>query len=185
MKLEKGKQGYIKQRKKVDLIWLLAFIALGIGIFLTGYFVTKTRANIFTVLAVLMVLPGAKRIVALFVLMPRKSVSKERYDKVKEAIGEATMYTDYVFTSTEKIMHLDFLVVKNGNVLGVIAPSKQDTDYLKTYLKETVKKSCSNYHVKFFNKEEDMLQYVLRMSKREREEQQEKALIELLYASIV
>lgn len=184
MKVEKGKQGYISSRKKIDFVWLLVFIALGIGIFLVGYFISKTRANIFTVLAVLMVLPGAKRMVALFVMLPRKSVEKERYERVKNAVGEGTLYTDYVFTSTEKIMHLDFLLVKNGNVLGVIAPSKQNVDYLKKYLTDSVHKISEHYHVKFFDDDEAFLKQVQRLSQVEADEGREKVLLDFLHASI-
>lgn len=185
MKEEKGNPGYISSRKKIDLIFLLLFIVLGIAIFLAGYYITKTRANIFTVLAVLMVLPGAKRAVALFVMLPRKSVEKERYEKVKDAIGEGTLYADYVFTSTEKIMHLDFLLVKSGNVLGVIAPSRQDVAYVKKYLPDSVKKISSHYHVKLFDNDEEFLQQVKRLAQTEADEEGEKALLEFLYASIV
>lgn len=185
MKIEKGEQGYIHNRKKIDTIWLLIFIALGVGIFLTGYFITDTRANIFTVLAVLMVLPGAKRIVSLFVMLPRKSVDKERYDKVKTACGEGILYTDYVFTSTEKIMHLDFLVVKNGNVFALIAPSKQDVNYMKKYVTEQVHKLASDYHVKFFTKDEELLKNIKKVSDNGEEKEPKQSLVEFLYASIV
>lgn len=185
MKVEKGKEGYIRKRKKVDVICLLLFIVLGVIIFLSGYFITKTRANIFTVLAVLMVLPGAKRMVALFVLFPRKSVGKARYEKMENSVGEGTLYTDYVFTSTEKIMHLDFVLVKNGNVLCVIAPSKQDVDYMKKYLTDCVHKISSHYHVKFFNSDEELIRQVQHLSQIEADKEKEKELLDFLYSSIV
>lgn len=184
MKVEKGEQGYISKRKKIDTIWLLVFIAIGVGIFLTGCMIFTSRANVLTVLAVLMVLPGAKRVVALIVLLPRKGVSKERYQKAKEVCGDGVLYTDYVFTSTEKIMHLDFLLVKNGNVLALIAPSKQDVDYMKKYMTQQVSKLASDYGIKFFTKDEDFLKYAKKVSD-SGEEGQKEALLEFLHASIV
>lgn len=184
MKVEKGNPGYIQYRKKIDLIWLLGFIVLGIAIFLTGYFITHTRANIFTVLAVLMVLPGAKRIVALFVMIPRKSVSGERYDKVKKECTGGILYTDYVFTSTEKIMHLDFLYVKSNTVLAVVAPSKQDEEYMKKYLKDSVHKISSEYKVKVLKKDEEMIRSLRQLSQAEDIEPKE-TLIDFLRASMV
>lgn len=185
MKVEKGNPGYISGRKKVDAIWLLAFVLLGVVIFLIGYFVTHTRANIFTVMAVLLVLPGAKRIVALFVMLPRKSVSHERYGKISDVMGEGTLYADYVFTSTEKIMHLDFLLVKNGNVLAVVAPSKQDVAYMKKYLTDCIHKVASDVHVKFFDTDEELLKQLERLTQVATEPKKEEALLEFLYASIV
>lgn len=182
MKIKKGNLGYIKHRKKIDLLWLLAFIALGVAIFLLGYFITHVRANIFTVLSVLMVLPAAKRIVALIVLLPRKGVSQERYEKIKPFIENGTLYADYVFTSTDQIMHLDFLLVKNGNVLGVIASSKQDADYMNKYLSDCVKKTAPGFHVQLFDKDEKLISHVQRLTKTEAGEEKEKALLEYLYS---
>ena len=74
--IDKGEFGYIRNQKKINLIWLAAFILIGVAIFICGYLLTKTRANIFTVIAVLMVLPAAKRVVALVVMMPRRGVER-------------------------------------------------------------------------------------------------------------
>lgn len=182
MKIEKGMQGYIKKRKQADLLWLLLFVALGAGIFLTGYFLTHVRANIFTVLSVLMVLPAAKRIVALIVLLPRKGVSEERYEKVRVLTENGTLYADYVFTSTDKIMHLDFLLVKNGNVLGVTGSSRQDVEYMKKYLTDCVKKTASGYHVRIFDTDEELASHLQHLTKVEAEESREKALLEYLHS---
>ena len=185
MRVEKGAEGYIGKRKKVDAICLLFYIVLGIIIFLSGYFITKTRANIFTVLAVLMVLPGAKRMVALCVMLPRKSVSHERCEKIRAIADGGTLYVDYVFTSTEKIMHLDFLLVKNGNVLGVLASSKQDEDYIKKYLTGGVHKISSHYHVSLFSEDDEFVRQIRHLSQKEADKDKEKEVLEYLYSLIV
>ena len=182
MKIEKCTQGYIKHRKKVDFLWLLLFVVLGVGIFLAGYLITHVRANIFTVMAVLMVLPAANRIVALVVLLPKKGVDGERYEKMCAQELSGTLFVDYVFTSTEKIMHLDFLLVKNGNVLGVIAPSRQDVDYMKKYLTDCVNKVAPGYHLRLFESDEKLIAHLGRLTKAEADPVREKALAEYLHS---
>lgn len=182
MKVEKCTQGYIKKRKEVDLGWLLFFVALGVGIFLAGYFLTHVRANIFTVMSVLMVLPAAKRIVALMVLLPQKGVSRERYLEIAPYTESGTLYVDYVFTSTEKIMHLDFLIVKNGTVFGVIASSRQDVDYMKKYLTDCVNKVAPGYHVRLFKNDEELIAQLNRLTDMEMDSNREKALTEFLHS---
>lgn len=92
------------------------------------------------------------------------------------------MYTDYVFTSTEKIMHLDFLLVKNGNVLGVIAKSKQDVPYLKQYLTDVVKKMAPSYHVRLFESDEKLISHLQRLTQEEASENSEKTLVDYLHS---
>lgn len=171
MRIEKCCPGYISNRKKISALWLLLYAAIAAGIFLAGYFFTHTRANVFTVLAVLLVLPAAKRVVNLVVMLPKKSVSKERYDAVEKEAGEAVVLTDYVFSSTEKIMHLDFVVIKNGNVMAVAAPSKQDIDYMKKYFTDCVHKAAS-YHVAFFETDEQLIKRLAGLEDRVEDEQE-------------
>lgn len=180
MIVEKCSPGYITSRKKISALWLFIFIVVAVGIFLAGYFWTHTRANVLTVFAVLMVLPGAKRVVNLIVMLPRKSVGKERFEKVKKAAGEGVVFTDYVFTSTEKIMHLDFVVIKNGNVLGVTAPSRQDVTYMKKYLADSVHKVASSYIVTVFDSDEQMIKQLSRLSQIEGEPEKEEKVVEYL-----
>lgn len=183
--VDKGSPGYIKNQKKVSLLWLLLFVVIGLVIFLIGYFLTHTRANIFTVAAVLMVLPAAKRIVNLIVMLPRASVAQERYDRMKDAVGDAVLYTDYVFTSTEKIMHLDFVVIKNGNVLGVIAPSKQDVDYMKKYVSDSIHKMAPDFKVRLFDTDEQLINYLSKMSRVEAAPAREEKIAEYLHSLAV
>lgn len=148
--------GYITQQKKFQSLMLGIFIAIGIVIFLVGLLATHTRANIFTVLAILMVLPATKRIIALVVMVPRKSVSKDVYDKMKNSISkEATLLTDYVFTSSEKIMSLSFVVIQDKHVIGIPDEKKQDVKYMSDYLRKCVNEKSSDYQVKILESVDD------------------------------
>lgn len=113
----KCQSGYINKQKKFQFAMLMLYVLIGVGLFLIGLAVHKTRANLFTVLGILMVLPAAKRVIALVLMVPRKSVERERFEKVRAALPEsAALLTDYVFTSTEKVMSLDFVIVMNKSI---------------------------------------------------------------------
>ena len=177
---EKNKPGYISRYRRVNAIWLAVWIVIGVAIVLTGWFIWHTRANILTVLGVLMVLPGAKRIVALIVAGRKKSVSIERCKAVEELAGDyayandidsfhytdeepkeiekqSVIWTDYIFTSTDKIMMLDFLVEKDGCIYIQPTPRTDDFEYLKNYLKDIIKKITNNYKVYYVHSDEELL----------------------------
>lgn len=183
--VDKCEFGYIKNQKKINIIWLFVFVLIGVAIFVCGYLLTRTRANIFTVIAVLMVLPAAKRVVALVVMMPRKGVDRERYERVSQVAGGDILFTDYVFTSSEKIMHLDFLLIKNGNVLGVTAPSRQDVEYMKKYLTDSVHKAASEFHIKVFGSDEEMLRYLDKLTQAEADQERTEKVREYLHSLAV
>lgn len=73
---------------------LMLYVLIGVGLFLIGLAVHKTRANLFTVLGILMVLPAAKRVIALVLMVPRKSVERERFEKVRAALPESAALFD-------------------------------------------------------------------------------------------
>ncbi|MCI8364316.1 MAG: hypothetical protein HFG34_05140 [Eubacterium sp.] len=168
--------GYIQKQKTFQSLMLLLFVAVGVGLFLTGLLITGTRANIFTVLGILMVLPAAKRIIALVVMVPRKSVDKERYDQMQETVAEeGILYTDYVFTSPDKIMSFDFLIIQNQNVMGILSEKKQEEAYILEYLQKGVDSQASGYRVKLFSTDEEFYKFYRRLtegsSKQERDEE--------------
>ena len=138
--LEKGSFEYINKKKKRKIIMVIAIIVTALAIFGIGLLLNKmSRANIFTVLAILCVLPWAKQLVALIVLFPYHSVSRERYEKAKECVQanglpDVKLYTDLVITSPEKVMNLDFAVVGAGHVIALVGKSGQDVEYIRNYL---------------------------------------------------
>ena len=111
-KLERGAYGYLKQRKQKALYGTFLMVFLGIIIFVIGLLLNKMEAtNLFTVIAVCMVMPAAKYFVSYVVLFPYKPINedvKERLDSYAQ--GEDTMLYDVVFTSSEKVMHLDCIL---------------------------------------------------------------------------
>ena len=184
----KGQFGYIKKQKKFQFGMLLLFVAIGIGLFFVGLLVHKTRANLFTVLGILMVLPAAKRVIALVLMMPRHSVGKEQFDRMKGALPEgADLLTDYVFTSTEKVMALDFVIVMNKNVYGINGNKKMEDDYVKTYLKETISASSRGYQVHLLDSEKafyDRLKKQGNPTITEKDSMQEKVVHDLLVIAV-
>lgn len=152
----KCEPGYIDRQKVFQSVMLLVFVAAGFGLFLIGFLLTKTRANVFTVLGILMVLPAAKRVISLVVMLPRHSVERERFDRMREALEPgAVLLTDYVFTSSDKIMNLDFVIIQNQRVIG-IGPEQigrsmdrweKNKQYMEDYLQKSVAGIAPDYQV--------------------------------------
>lgn len=159
MKIRKGDYGYIKAKKRKSLLGVLAMLIIGLSVFITGLVLNKySNRNIFTVLAVLFVLPGAKFLVAYIVMFPYRSVSREQFDKVKAAVPEnVQLYTDLVITSAEKVMHLDFAAVGQNQVIALLGAGKQDISYVRKYLTDGVRNWGTGYKVKVVDSEKVFL----------------------------
>ena len=106
-KLEKGSYGYLKSKKKDALVHTLLMTGIGVAIFIVGLLLNKMEvANIFTILAFLMVLPAAKALVTVIVLFPYASISQEKKsrhrDLGKRQVDQPSQETDY-FALTKAI----------------------------------------------------------------------------------
>lgn len=158
--LEKGTLGYIKKKKKRHAGMVLLLLLIGAIIMITGLIINKfDKANICTVLSILMVLPAAKNLVLLIVVFPYKSVTKERYDKIASLVNDNTiLMTDMVITSPEEVMNLDFVVITDNQVLGLIGKKKQKEDVVEKYIEETLKANkLDGFTVKVFREEEKFI----------------------------
>lgn len=185
--MQKGEFGYIRRRKKRILVMLVVILLAAVIIFAAGLLLNKmSKANIFTVLAILCVLPWAKQIVALVVFFPYHSVSEERYQKAEAVLGEkATLYTDLVVTSPEKIMHLDFAVVGRGQVIALVGKAGQDIAYIRRYLTDGIHNWGSGYKVKIVDSEKLFLREIGAMPSIEADAEEEERVKSYLLSLIV
>lgn len=154
---EKGEYGYITKSKKYDIIKMLIYLGIALAIFVVGLLLNKmSYVNIFTIIAILFVLPWARVLVEFILLFPYHTPEREDYEKWKAIIPEGSrLFSDVIVTSAEKSMGLDFLVMGNGYIFGFVTKEKQDNQYVQNYLKKGVEQNSNAYQVKVFQKEKD------------------------------
>ncbi len=137
-KLQKGEYGYLRKKKKDALAHTLLMVAIGLCVFGIGLLLNKMEvANIFTVLAFLFVLPAAKSFVNVVVLFPYHPMSvekKEHLDGYKK--GSDRVFYDLVFTSSERVMHLDCVYVTGSQMIGFTERGKDNAKKMEEYLKK-------------------------------------------------
>ena len=157
-KLERGQYGYLKQRKQKALYGTFLMVLIGVAIFVLGLLLNKMEAtNLFTVIAVCMVMPAAKYFVSYVVLFPYKPMdaeTKERLDSYAKD-GDTVLY-DVVFTSSEKVMHLDCIYVTGHQIIGYTSRAKDNVQIMQDYLKKELKLRCLSYVVYIATEEKQL-----------------------------
>lgn len=168
MKKERGEYGYLKQKKQHSLFHTLFMVAIGIVIFIVGLLLNKMEAsNIFTVAAVLFVLPAAKSLVAIIVLAPYQETKKEDWERLAAYAKEGdTLLSDAVFTSSERIMHLNQIYVTDHQIIGISLRKRDNIKAASEYLEKELSIRELSYVV-FLTQEENALKK--RMSLRRQE----------------
>ncbi|MBR2409779.1 MAG: hypothetical protein IKB07_12605 [Lachnospiraceae bacterium] len=140
--VERCEYGRINAQKRKYLFSVLFMIAIGVAIFVLGLFLNKfDKRNIFTVVAVLFVLPMARYLSTLIVIMAYKTPDKALYEKVKGAVPEGSiLLSDYLFSSPERAMGMSFFVLTGNELIGLAAGEKEKTEKITGYLSAELKR---------------------------------------------
>lgn len=148
-KPQKGEYGYLGRKKKEAVLHTLLMTAVGIGIFLLGLLLNKMEmTNIFTVFACLFVLPAAKAFVTIVILFPYKQSTEAEYKRLSSYAKENDeVLSDVVFTSSERVMHLDCIYVTGHQIIGYTSRKKDNLKKIEEYLKKEMEIRQMSYKV--------------------------------------
>ena len=141
-RIERCEYGRINAEKRKNIIGALTMVAIGVAIFVLGLCLNKfEKSNIFTVVAVLFVLPMARYLTTVIVLLPYKTPDKNLYEQVKSTMPEGSvLLSDYVFTSGERAMGMSFFVLTGNELIGLAMSEKEKTEKMTTYLGAELKR---------------------------------------------
>ena len=135
----KGEYGYIRSEKVRRLLITALLFAIPIAILLTGMYINGTKKSILTVVAMVGCLPACKSAVGMIVMMLRRSMPKELYEKIAPHEGTLTMSYDMFLTSYDKSCMLDACAICGNTVVGFSADKKTDIPFLEKHVTKTLR----------------------------------------------
>ena len=136
MKRDKGEFGYIKSQKiKRGLITLVMF-AIPIIIFLTGLFITKTRLNMFTFVAIMGCIPAARAATGFIMMLMQKPASEALKEKIERVNENVRILYDMTFTAYQKTVPVDAVAVSGTQVIGYVSSEKADLSFGEEHIRE-------------------------------------------------
>lgn len=149
-KIKKGDYGYLQKNKLIQLTISLGLIIMVMIIFYTGYIKYGNTKNIFTVLAVVSVIPMAKFIVGYLVIAKYKSLSQTEYEDLTSNIGQDMLY-DLIISSTNKVYNAKVSIVKDNSVYLYMSDKKYNKNDIEKYVRTFLETECKVTSVKVFN----------------------------------
>ena len=150
-KYNKFEKGYLTNRKRKLFMNVALNVLSAVIIFIAGLLLNKMQPrNIFSVLALLFVLPVGRSLATYFILLPYKELKPDCLSKAEEVIkNRGILLYSPVFTSAENVMHLDLIAVFKGRILGYKEKMgksvrneydyKKKTDVAKAYIDKHLK----------------------------------------------
>lgn len=165
-KVKKGSAGYVSYEKKKRTIITAVMFAIPLVIFFTGLIQTGTRLNLFTLVAVLGMLPAARSAVGWIMILLQKSASPQAVSGTEERAGELVRGYELMVTAYEGRLPLDALVVCGNQVVCYSSASKGDFGLMERHMEKIL--SSNGYHsvkVKVFRELKPYLERVEQLAK--------------------
>ncbi len=136
MKIRKGEYGYIAYRRRQVIIRTIIYFVISLALFVIGFLVTGTKANILTIAAVLGMLPSSKSMVEAIMFIKAKESSHEDYEKIAAIAQGSTMAYELFLTAYSKNFPLSAVTVCDNQVSAYTEHKDCDLPAAQKHIKD-------------------------------------------------
>ncbi len=166
MKRNKGEYGYIKYATIRSLIFTVILFAMALGLFFIGYLTLHTKKSLWSVFAVLGILPASKSLVGTIMYCRFGSLTSDQYSRYKSAIGNVQTIFENVLTTNSRSFYLPAISYCERNIIGFYNGTQGDCEEIKEHITHVFQnEGFKDFTIKIFSKEEDYLNRVSELNK--------------------
>lgn len=160
-RIEKGDYGYFRNQRQKKLIIMVLLYAMTLVMYFGAKAYFGTNRNLFTILAVLVVLPAAKYTVQFIMLVRAGECSSGVRDEVEQHIGHLSGAYDLYFTSEKKNYNICHLAVSGGSIAAYTEDPKCDCRAGEQHLRRMMTgNGIHGYQIRIFT---DFSSYLTRL----------------------
>ncbi len=148
----KGTHLYIRKQLVFEIIKTLILFAMALGIFFIGLITLGTRKSLWSVFAVLALLPACKSLVGVIMLARFRSLSDDEYNRYSGYTNGLPTVFENILTTSSRTFFVPVISVMAGNVIAYIAPG-QDSKALREHLENVLRSAHHKASVMIFEDE--------------------------------
>lgn len=164
MREYKGTYQYIKKQTITELIKTFLLFAMAFGIYFIGLINLGTNKSLWSIIAVLGLLPASKSLVGLIMLLRYRSLNADLYAELAAASKEHDVLFENVLTTSKKSYFVPVIFCLNNNLIGYCENSKDSNKELTAHINNVLNNALiKGITVKIFNTKEEYLQRAVNM----------------------
>ncbi len=149
----KGTFGYVRKQRNFEIVKTLVLYAMAFGIFFIGLFTLGTKKSLWSVFAVLALLPACKSLVGVIMLARFKSLTDGEYERYSQAAGDVPALYENILTTGERTFFVPVICIAGGCVT-LYYPDKKDETELRDHIVHVMTNAGHNVTVKVFTDED-------------------------------
>ncbi len=160
----RGTFGYIKKQRRFEIIKTIILFVMAFGIFFIGLATLHTKKSLWSVFAVLALLPACKSLVGVIMFARFDSLGEEVFRKYVSAVGKLPTLFENVITTKEKAFYIPVICIKDGNVTAFRDNKKGDNKALKEHMESVLSAAGHKATFFIFDDEEAFLSRAVQLS---------------------
>lgn len=153
-KTSKGDYGYLRYSRTKTILVTALMLAVALGIYFGAYAYFQTNQNLFTILAVLILLPTAKMAVSMimFINACRTPCSEKAHTAIVPRVRGLENGYELYMTSERENYALSHVTVAQGSVIALTETSKCNENHAQTHIRSMMQgNGYHGYTVKVFS----------------------------------
>ncbi len=152
-KVKQGSKEYLNYQKKVETGKTILMFVISLTLFFSGWFFMKTKANAFTIISVLGILPASNSAVSMIMYLKAKGGSESFFAKLDSYKKDLIHAYNFVITTRDLAYEVPSVVVKNSFICGCTIKEYKEKSLLEAHIKDLLAKNGYVVTVKMFDKE--------------------------------
>lgn len=136
----KGSFGYIRKQSIFEIFKTLLLFAMALGIFFIGYYTLGTKKSLWSIIAVLGLLPASKSLVGTIMLLRFKSINADVYKKISNCVGNIPVLYENILTTTSKTYYLPVITFCKGSLCMYYSGDINDSKSIENHMNDVLKK---------------------------------------------
>ena len=153
----KGTYGYIRKQTLFEIVKTIVLFAMAFGLFLIGYLTLGTRKSLWSIFAVLALLPASKSLVGVIMLLRFRSLTADQYERYSEFAGSIPTIYENVITTPGKAYYLPVICCMASTVIAYTTAGSLQTGIIKSHIESVLKNGSHKAVVKIFDNESDFI----------------------------
>lgn len=157
---------YITKKRVYETVKTIVLFAFAIGLYFIGYVTLHTNKSLWSILAVLSILPASKSAVNMIMFYKFSSTDAEEHDMIEAKRGKIPVVYDLIFTTQETSYLVKSAACYDSTVILLIDDKtkklQESMNNLKVHLQASFERdNLKDYSIKIYSKIDD---YCLRIS---------------------
>lgn len=161
MKINKGEYGSVRKYRAGSIVRTIVIFAIDFGLFFLGLYLNDgDRGNIWSLIAAVGMIPGAMSLINVIMFLRVPGMSREDYEDISEHTKGLRVLYELYFTTYEKNMFVDAIIVCGEYVTGYTSthPSQQDLAFMEKNIRKHELQDGYKVTVKIFDNKKNFLE---------------------------